>query len=160
MRRVLWQWVALGGFVAVCFAAAGIGSWFTYPSVGTWYAGLEKPPWNPPDWVFGPVWTVLYLAMAVAAWLVWRRGGFGGARLALALFGVQLVLNATWSGLFFGLRSPGAGLADIVLLWIAILATILAMRFRSIVAAWLMVPYLAWVSFALVLNFTIWRMNS
>lgn len=126
---------------------------------GEWYAGLAKPAWNPPNWLFGPVWTVLYILMAVAAWLVWRRQGLAGAALPLLVFVVQLVLNAMWSWLFFGLQRPGVALAEILVLWVAILVTILLFfRVRS-VAGILLIPYLLWVSFAAVLNFTIWRLN-
>ena len=109
-------------FIAVCFVAAGAGAGFTSSSVSNWYPTLRKPSWNPPAWIFGPVWTVLYLMMAIAAWLVWRRRGFGGAGGALGFFALQLALNALWSPLFFGLRNPLAGLVDIVPLWAAILA--------------------------------------
>jgi tryptophan-rich sensory protein len=146
--------------IAICFAAAGLGSLATTPKIPNWYADLAKPSWNPPAWIFGPVWTTLYLFMAIAAWLVWRQGGFRNARGPLLLFGVQLVLNTLWSFLFFGLQNPGAAAIEIVVLWVAILATLLAFAKRSTTAASLLAPYLAWVSFAAVLNFTIWRMNS
>ena len=152
--------VALAGFAALCFAVAAAGGAATATSVGTWYAGLAKPAFNPPDWVFGPVWTCLYVTMAVAAWLVWREQGFSAGRIPLVLFAVQLALNAVWSGLFFGLRAPGLAFADIVLLWIAILATLIAFGRVSTWAAALLVPYLAWVSFAAALNWTLWRMNA
>ena len=153
---------ALGllAFVVVCFGAAAIGSAFTGSALSDWYPGLEKPSFNPPNWLFGPVWTVLYLAMAVAGWLVWRREGFSGATAPLAVFGVQLALNLLWSGLFFGLRSPGLALGEIIVLWVAILATIVLFRRVSTPAALLLVPYLAWVTFAAVLNFEIWRLNA
>lgn len=151
--------LVLALFVAACFAAAGLGSLITTPRLDGWYAGLEKPFFNPPSWVFGPVWTVLFLAMAVAGWLVWRRTGFSGAGVAFVLFGVQLVLNVLWSTLFFGLKSPGAALIEIVFLWLAILATLMAFRQASRAAALLFVPYLVWVTFASVLNLEIWRLN-
>jgi len=109
--------------------------------------------------LFGPVWSVLYLAMAVAGWMVWRREGFSGAAAPLAVFGVQLALNVLWSGVFFGLRLPGVAFVEILALWAAILATILLFRRVSTPAALLLVPYLAWVTFAAVLNFEIWRLN-
>jgi tryptophan-rich sensory protein len=99
--------------VGICLSAAGIGSILTTPAIGTWYATLRKPPWTPPNWVFGPVWTVLYLSMAVAAWLVWRQGGFSYARLPLTLFAAQLALNVAWSGIFFCLRFPGVAFLEI-----------------------------------------------
>jgi benzodiazapine receptor len=151
--------VGLIGFLLVSFGAAGIGGLFTSSGLGDWYDSLRKPPWTPPDAVFGPVWTVLYAAMGVAAWLVWRRAGWRGARVALGLFGVQLVLNAAWSGLFFGLRRPDLAAIEIVVLWVAILATILAFARVSRTAAGLMVPYLLWVTFASALNLAIWRLN-
>jgi benzodiazapine receptor len=156
---VLRQVLGLILLVLVCFAVAGIGSFFTMPSIADWYAGLRKPSWNPPVWLFGPVWTVLYLSMAVAAWLVWRRVGFSGSAMPLAVFGIQLALNLVWSIIFFGRNNVGLALADIVLLWLAIVATIFAFRHVSVLAGWLLVPYLIWVTFAAVLNLSIWRMN-
>lgn len=126
---------------------------------GEWYASLRKPSWNPPGWVFGPVWVALYTTMALAAWLVWRRGGFAAQGRPLALFLVQLVLNAAWTPLFFGLHRPGLAFAEILLLWLAIVATLAMFRPVSRTAAWLLVPYVAWVSFASVLNGSVWRLN-
>jgi tryptophan-rich sensory protein len=146
-------------FMAVCFLVAGAGTAFTSGPVRYWYPTLRKPFWNPPDWVFGPVWTALYLMMAIAAWLIWRKAGFSGAASALGLFALQLALNALWSPLFFGLRNPLAGLLDIFPLWAAILATLVSFWRISPLAGALMVPYWLWVSFATVLNFTIWRIN-
>ena len=151
--------VALGICLVACFVAAGLGALFTGPAVGTWYQQIRKPSFSPPDWVFGPVWTALYTMMAVAAWLVWRRGGFAAQRRPLALFLLQLALNATWTPLFFGLKQPGWAFTEIVLLWLAIAATFIAFRPVNRVAAWLLAPYLAWVSFAAALNFTLWRLN-
>jgi len=148
--------LALAGWLAACFAAASLGAVFM---PGEWYASLQKPTWNPPGWVFGPVWTVLYTMMAVAAWLVWRRGGFAARRGPLLTFLAQLALNAFWTPLFFGLHWPGIAFAEITLLWLAIAATLVAFWLVSRTAAWLLAPYLAWVSFAAVLNFTLWRLN-
>jgi len=159
VKGIFRQSAALVLCVGVCFAAAAIGARFTSPNVPGWYANLEKPSWTPPSWVFGPVWSVLYLLMAISAWQVWRRTGLRAAMVPLALFGIQLVLNVAWSGLFFGLRRPGAALIEIVLLWVAILATMIAFRQRSALAGWLMLPYLAWVSFAVALNLAIWNLN-
>jgi tryptophan-rich sensory protein len=152
-------WLGLLIFLVVCFAAAGIGGAVTTPKIGTWYAVLAKPSWNPPDWIFGPVWSALYLSMAVAAWLVWRQGGLADATTPLALFGVQLVLNVLWSCLFFGLQNPGLAFVEVLALWVAIAATMIVFWQRSMIAGILFVPYLAWVSFASVLNFTIWQLN-
>jgi translocator protein len=132
----------------ICFAAAGIGGAFTASSVRTWYPEIQKPTWNPPEWVFGPVWTALYFMMGVSVWLVWRSGGWPGARTALILFGIQLVLNAVWSFIFFGARNPGFAFVEILLLWCAIVATIVAFWAHSKTASGLLVPYLAWSSFA------------
>jgi benzodiazapine receptor len=147
---------ALVGWLALSFTAAAMGGFFL---PGEWYTSLRKPSWNPPNWIFGPVWTVLYATMAVAAWLVWKRGGFAGQRLALYLFLIQILLNALWSPLFFGMRNPGLAFVDIVLLWLAVLATVVAFwKTRPLTGA-LLVPYVAWVTFASVLNFAIWRLN-
>jgi len=148
--------LGLCGWLLLCFAAASLGAVFM---PGEWYAALRKPAWNPPGWVFGPVWSTLYTMMAVAAWLVWKRGGFAAQRRPLALFLAQLALNAVWTPLFFGLHRPGVAFAEIVLLWLAIAATLMAFRPVSRAAAWLLAPYLAWVSFAAVLNGTLWRLN-
>ena len=156
-RFVRRQILALVGWVLICFATASLGSLFM---PGEWYASLKKPTWLPPAWIFGPVWTALYTVMAVAAWLVWRRGGWATHRRPLLLFLAQLALNAVWTPLFLGLHRPGLAFAEIVLLWLAIAATLAAFCSVSRAATWLLVPYLAWVSFAAVLNFTLWRMNS
>ena len=154
------QAVLLLGFIATCIAAAGLGAATTSMSVGGWYQTLAKPSWNPPDWLFGPVWSVLYFLMAVAAWLVWRRGGWSASQSALTWFGIQLALNVLWSVVFFGMQQPGFAFAEIVALWISIIATCFAFQAKSRTAALLLVPYLAWTSFAVILNFAIWRMNS
>jgi len=146
--------------ILVCEAAGAIGGLATASSVRTWYATLAKPPFNPPAWIFGPVWTALYALMGVAAWLVWRKGlGAGGVRPALALFGVQLLLNVAWSFIFFGLHSPMYAFFELILLWLAILATAFAFAKVAPLAAILLVPYILWVSFAGVLNFYIWILN-
>ncbi|HQX52009.1 MAG TPA: DUF2867 domain-containing protein [Planctomycetaceae bacterium] len=157
---VLRQAVMLLGFIATCFAAAGLGAAATSMSVGGWYQTLAKPSWNPPGWLFGPVWSVLYVLMAIAAWLVWRRQGWSAARSALTWFGIQLALNVLWSVVFFGMQQPGLAVIEILMLWLAIVATIVAFHSKSVTAAILMVPYLAWSTFAAVLNFELWRMNS
>lgn len=143
--------------VAICFGAAALGALFT---PGTWYQQLVKPPLTPPNWVFGPVWTTLYLLMAVAAWRVWSVAGTWprGGR-PLGWFGVQLALNALWSALFFGLQAPLVALVEIVLLWGAIAVTIGAFARVSRVASVLLVPYIAWVTVALYLNAGLWWLN-
>jgi tryptophan-rich sensory protein len=149
--------LALAGWLLLSFSAAAIGGFFV---PGAWYGTLKKPSWNPPSWIFGPVWSVLYTTMAVAAWLVWKRGGFAGQRLALSLFLAQLLFNALWSPLFFGLRHPALAFVDIVLLWLALLGTVAAFWIARPVAGALLLPYLAWVTFASALNFALWRLNS
>lgn len=153
------MWRGLLVFLVLTFAFAGIGGAVTGPALETWYPALEKPAWNPPNWVFGPVWSFLYLTMAVAAWLVWRKRGLAAARVPLLLFLLQLMLNAAWSGLFFGLHLPAAAFVDLVLLWLAIFATILAFRRSVALAGWLLTPYLAWVTYAGTLNLAIWLAN-
>ena len=140
-------------------SVSGVGGAFTASSVGSWYQTLQKPPFNPPDWVFAPVWTTLYIFMAIAAWLVWKPAGFKAAETPLSLFFVQLMLNVAWSWIFFGTHQPGWAFAEILVLWLAIVATTVAFFRCSKIAGWLLVPYLAWVIFAGALNFTIWRMN-
>ncbi len=137
-----------------------IGAYFTAPAISGWYSTLIKSPLNPPGWVFAPVWTILFLLMGVAAFLVWRRGWKNKrVKIALAIFGAQLVLNTLWSILFFGLRSPGAALVEIFFLWLAILATVITFYRVSKPASYLLLPYIVWVSFAVVLNYSIWNLN-
>lgn len=150
------QALALVGWLALCFAASGTA---VFVAVDGWYAGLLKPAWNPPAWVFGPVWTSLYVLMAVAAWLVWREGGWKAQGQALVLFLLQWLLNALWTPLFFGMHSPGLAFAEIVTLWLALAATLKSFWRVRKSAGILLVPYLAWVSLAAALNFTIWRLN-
>jgi translocator protein len=150
------NWLVLTGWLAGCFAASALGAFFM---PGDWYAQLNKPSWNPPSWIFGPVWTLLYVMMGVAAWQVWKRGGFASQRRPLGLFLLQLALNAAWTPLFFGLRQPGIAFAEIVLLWVTLLATIISFHRVHKPAAGLLLPYLAWVTFASALNFTLWRLN-
>ncbi len=126
---------------------------------GSWYAGLKKPSWNPPPWIFGPAWTLLYILMACAAWMVWKRGGFKAQRVPLMLYLLQLALNAAWTPIFFGMHQMGAALAVIIALWITILYILLCFWRVSTLAGTFFVPYLAWVSFATFLNFTLWKLN-
>ncbi|HEY6644243.1 TspO/MBR family protein [Povalibacter sp.] len=142
-------------FILVVAAIAFFGAQF---QPGFWFEQLAKPSWNPPGALFGPVWTVLYIAIAVAGWLVWRSAG--RIVLSLQIWFAQLVLNGLWSFLFFGLHRPDLALVDILLLLALIVAFIVTARHRSPMASWLFVPYAAWVSFATALNFAIWRLNS
>jgi len=144
----------------ICFVAEGIGGLFTGQSVGTWYPALQKPFFTPPGWIFGPVWTILYLMMGVSFYSVWNKEPSGvQVRPALALFGVQLLLNVAWSAVFFGMQSILGGLMVIIALWSALALTMNRFRQISQFAAGMLLPYLAWVSFAAILNFTIWRLN-
>jgi tryptophan-rich sensory protein len=147
-------------FVAICFSAAGIGGLFTATSIDDWYRNIDKPSWNPPSAIFAPVWTVLYLSMAISAWLVWQYRQRKSVQLPMMVFFIQLLLNAAWSGLFFGLQNPGLAFVEICILWLAILTTtLLFWRVRAIAGA-ILLPYILWVSFAAVLNYTIWRLNT
>lgn len=152
------QAFALLGWLLLVFAAAAVGG-FASASAGEFYRELARPSWAPPGWLFGPVWSILYALMGIAAWLVWRARGFAGARSALVLFIVQLVANALWTWLFFVWRQGSLAFAEIVLLWVLILATIVLFWRVSNVAAALLLPYLAWVSFAAALTLATWRLN-
>ena len=141
--------------------AGAIGAFFTTPNIPTWYAGITKPALNPPAWIFAPVWTTLFILMGIAAFLVWRKGlNHRNVRIALGIFIGQLVLNTLWSIIFFGLHSPGGALVVVILLWLAILATIIAFAKISKASAYLLVPYILWVSFASYLNLMLWILNS
>ncbi len=146
--------------IAVPVAVGGLSGFATARGVANWYPTLTKPPFNPPSWVFGPVWTVLYIMMGVAAFLVWRKGlDADGVKMALTVFAIQLVLNGLWSILFFGMQAPGWALFEIILLWIAIgVTTVLFWRVVPLAGA-LLLPYWAWVSFAAVLNASLWWLN-
>ncbi len=154
------KWIGLIVLLIVCLGAGGLGAIATTPEIEGWYKTLSKPPWNPPDDIFGPVWTTLYVLMAAAAWLVWKQVGFRGAAVQLTLFALQLVLNVGWSWIFFRMHQPGWATVEIVVLWLAIVANVIAFFRRSTTAGWLMMPYLAWVSFAVVLNYSIWQLNN
>jgi translocator protein len=146
--------------VASVFAASVVGQLATYPNLAPWYAGLAKPNFNPPNWIFGPVWTSLYALMAFAAWRILRvRQHSAARRWALSLFFVQLVLNAAWSWMFFWLHNPLLGLLNIVPQLLFILATVASFRRLDRVAAWCLVPLAVWVGFASILNFSIWSLN-
>lgn len=146
-------------WLTLCYAAAFLGSLATGPAIPTWYAGLNKPPLTPPNWVFGPVWTLLYTLMGIAAWLVWKRAAQWQVWPALLFFCLQLALNVLWSALFFGLQNPGLALVEITALWLMILATTAAFWQVSAAAGALLLPYLAWVGFAAVLNYQLWWLN-
>lgn len=158
MQRI--QWLRLATFVIVAELAGILGTVFTVRSIPTWYAGLQKPSFNPPNWVFGPVWTVLYFLQGLAAYLVWeRRDSHPQAGTALKLFWIQLALNAIWTPIFFGAKNLGLAFVEIILMWIFIVLTMVWFWRVRPTAAYLMLPYLAWVTFASVLNFSLWRLN-
>jgi tryptophan-rich sensory protein len=146
--------------IILCEIVGVIGSIFTIPNIPTWYAALVKPFFSPPNWVFGPVWTILFFLMGVAVYLVWEnKKNINQRNLAIAMFGVQFFFNILWSFLFFGLKSPVLGLIGIVLLWLSIASTILSFYVVCKKSAYLMIPYLLWVSFALILNLSIMLLN-
>jgi tryptophan-rich sensory protein len=152
------QILGLIGWLVVSFAASAVGA-FASMQAKSFYSQLAQPAWAPPPWIFGPVWTVLYVMMALAAWLVWRSGGFRTNRIALSLFLVQLALNALWSWVFFAWHFGALAFADIVLLWVLIVATLVFFwRVRPLAGA-LLIPYLLWVSFASALNYALWQLN-
>ena len=157
-RRPAHSLAALAVSLALAFAVAAIGGWVTAGSVSSWYPTLVKPPFNPPDWIFGPVWTALYALMALAAWRVWRADS-PGRRPALRLYGLQLGLNLLWSVLFFGLHQPGWALIEIAVLFIAIAATGRTFLQIDRIAGLCFVPYGLWVAFAAALNASIWWLN-
>ena len=148
--------LGLLAFVVMCFGVSLLGGRATLPALAHWYPALAKPAWTPPEWVFGPVWTLLYPTMAVAGWLAWREGR---SRRGTLLYLLQLTLNAAWPWFFFGERRIGWALVCVVVLWFVILGTIVAFWRVSRGAAVLMLPYLGWVGFALALNAALWRMN-
>jgi tryptophan-rich sensory protein len=151
--------MALVVSVGLSLSAGFVGALATASSVDSWYQGLTRPSWTPPDALFGPVWTTLYVLMGIAAWLVWRRAGDRMIHWPITVYALQLLLNALWSFIFFGLRNPGAALIEIFFLWASIALTVASFARVDRKAAWLLAPYLAWVSFAVALNFAIWRMN-
>lgn len=150
----------LAGSLAVCLGVGLAGSLLTREAVPVWYAGLNKPWFNPPAWLFAPVWTLLYILMAVSFFLIWKDGFSGPERRRAAIaFGVQLFLNALWTPVFFGLKLPGAAFCVIVMLLVAIIFTACLFRRHSKLAAVLLYPYIVWVAFAFLLNFSVWRLN-
>ena len=146
--------------IVVCQLAGVIGSIFTTPAIPTWYASLKKPGFNPPNWLFGPVWITLFLLMGISLFIVWRRGlDTPLVRSALTIFGIQLLFNVLWSVAFFGLKSPLGGLFVIAILWVTILLTIIQFSKVSELAAALLIPYIVWVSFASILNLSLFLLN-
>lgn len=154
------RWFGLVLCVLICLGAGGLGAIATTPEIDGWYRTIVKPEWNPPNWVFGPVWTTLFVLMGISAWLVWKPAGFRAAATPLALFAAQLTFNVAWSWIFFGMHQIGWAVIEIIILWATILATTVAFFRRSKPAGWLLVPYMGWVSFATMLNFAIWRLNA
>lgn len=180
------KWVVLILCVVICESVGIAGTFFTTPTLDNWYLTIQKPSWNPPGWLFGPVWTCLYLMMGVSVWLIWSQytvalqnntiapagndmtatpathlhGKTTSFTLCFVCFAIQLVLNGIWTPLFFGLKNPGLAFADICALWLAIVATIVVFYRVNKLASWLLIPYWCWVSFASVLNFTLWQLNS
>ena len=152
------QAVGLLCWLLLTFAAAGLGAAASV-NAGSFYAQLMRPAWAPPGWLFGPVWTLLYTMMGVAAWLVWRAHGFRGAGTALLLYVLQLLANALWTWLFFQWRQGALAFAEIVVLWLVLLTTVLAFRRLNAWAGLLLLPYLAWVSFAGALTYATWQLN-
>ena len=152
------QLLGLAGWLVVCFAASAVGAVASIQA-RSFYSQLAQPAWAPPGWVFGPVWTTLYAMMALAAWLVWRSGGFRRNSVALSLFLVQLAVNALWSWLFFAWHRGALAFVDVVLLWILIVATLLSFWHVRPLAGALLIPYLLWVSFASALNYSVWQLN-
>jgi tryptophan-rich sensory protein len=151
--------LVLGAFLLLCLGIGALGSIATARSVATWYQGLVKPTFNPPDWLFAPVWTALYVLIAVAGWRVWRRRGLSGARLEFAAYAAQLALNLAWSFIFFGQRMIGAALVEISVLLVAIAMNAVLFWRIDRLAGWLLAPYAAWVAFACLLNFALWQLN-
>jgi translocator protein len=146
--------------IVICQLAGFIGSFFTVSSVSTWYLTLNKPFFNPPGWLFGPVWIILYFLMGISLYIVWNKGiKSSKSKIALSVFGLQLILNSLWSILFFGLKSPLLAFVEIIILWIAILSTLIYFHRISKIASYLLIPYILWVSFAAILNFSIYYLN-
>lgn len=147
--------------IAICLSIGVIGSLFTTPQINGWYQTLQKPSWNPPNWLFGPVWTLLYILMGIALYIVWKKPTFRKIKTtAIILFAIQLLLNLAWSWIFFRQHQIGWALVEISVLWLFILLCIFSFAGIYKSAGWLLVPYISWVSFALILNYTIWQLNS
>ncbi len=151
--------LALIIFLLITFLAALVGNLFTVPNISTWYASLNKPSFSPPNWLFGPAWTILYVLMAVAAFLVWKKGEEPKIKSSLCFYFAQLLLNTAWSIAFFGLQNPFLGFVVIVILWLLILITLVKFWKIERLAGILFIPYILWVSFAAILNFAVWQLN-
>lgn len=146
--------------IAIPLIVGGTSGFFTATGVESWYQSIARPTWNPPGWIFGPVWTTLYVMMGISLFLVWKEDtSVELKKIAIALFTVQLVLNFFWSFIFFNQHQIGWALVEIIAMWVFILLTIFAFAQVNKAAAWLLVPYISWVSFATILNFTIWQLN-
>lgn len=148
--------IGLVVWILICFLPAIIGSQF---GPGDWYQALNKPEWNPPNWIFGPVWTLLYVLMGISVWIIWKSYGLKTAAIPIAFFIVQLILNALWSWFFFGLENVGLAFVDIIALWTFILITLILFWKLNTWSGVLLIPYIAWVSFATILNYNIWQLN-
>ena len=147
--------------IAIPLAVGFTSSFFTITGVGSWYQTIQLPSWNPPDWIFGPVWTTLYMMMGIAFYLIWKANTTRNQKnYAILMFVLQLIFNFFWSFIFFNQHEPGWAFTEIVALWILILVTIFTFAKINNIAAWLLVPYISWVSFAAILNYTIWKLNS
>ena len=146
--------------IAIPLAIGAMGSYFTVREIGGWYQLINKPTWNPPNWIFGPVWTSLYILMGIALYLVWKsKNNMGIKTIAVSFFIIQLGLNFFWSVIFFNLHQIGFAFAEIILLWLFILLTIFSFAGINKIAPWLLVPYISWVSFAMILNYSVWQLN-
>jgi len=145
--------------ILIALSAGFIGSFFTTPSISTWYAFINKPSFSPPNWLFAPVWTLLYILMGIAAFLIWQKRDNQKTKQALRFYGTQLILNALWSIIFFGMHNPGLAFLEIIFLWIFIFLTLIKFYKINKTAGLLFVPYLAWISFALILNYAVWMLN-
>lgn len=148
--------IMLAGFALACFAVATTAAMFR---PGAWYESLRKPWWRPPNWLFPPAWSLLYVMIAVSGWMIWRERGFMDAALPLGVYALQLLLNGLWSPIFFGMKRLDLAFYELIGLWLSIVACILLFAPISATAAWLLVPYLGWVTFAGYLNYTVWQMN-
>ena len=154
------DWKKLIICIILCELFGSIGSIFTMPAIGSWYATLVKPEWTPPNWLFGPVWITLFALMGIALYIVWQKSSKKNQKTAISVFGIQFGLNIVWSLLFFGLKNPLAGFVEIIMLWIAILINIIVFYRIDKRAGYVLIPYLVWVTIASVLNYSVWMLNA